>query len=322
MEYRSVKKRGRPLRIISVLVGLLVLAFAVYPAEVAKAQGVCGVLSIPESQREQNSDWTRFNISRSLSGDLGSWNLKIATSSDGSTRVTGSILPVEESTPKESTIPCGESLCTEKLPFKIRFLLPDQTSGTSILEGTRRIRITITFPGGQLNPGVIEIPQGSSGNTSAPDDSVSRPEPGSPQPEEGSKGESSQPNSFLTDEEQKMLELVNKERERAGLSPLVADQSLTRLARLKSRDMIEKDYFSHTSPTYGTPFDMMKEAGVKYMTAGENLAGDSTVERAHTGLMNSEGHRRNILNPSFKKIGIGIIEGGPYGLMFTQMFTG
>jgi uncharacterized protein YkwD len=72
----------------------------------------------------------------------------------------------------------------------------------------------------------------------------------------------------------------------------------------------------------GSPFDMMKNAGVTYRWAGENIAGAASVDRAHNGLMNSEGHRANILNSNFTHIGIGIVPGGPYGMMFTQMFIG
>lgn len=119
-----------------------------------------------------------------------------------------------------------------------------------------------------------------------------------------------------------MIDLVNQERINAGLAPLKVDLKLVDLARLKSQDMIDNNYFDHYSPTYGSPFDMMKKAGVTYRTAGENLAGNQTVERAHRALMNSEGHRRNILNPNFTHIGIGIKDGGPYGKMFTQLFVG
>lgn len=126
----------------------------------------------------------------------------------------------------------------------------------------------------------------------------------------------------LTAAEQQMLNLVNAERAKAGLSPLKADLQLTKLARLKSQDMINKNYFSHQSPTYGSPFDMMKSYGVTYKTAGENLAGNSSVQAAHTALMNSSGHRANILNGSFTHVGIGIMSGGNYGMMFTQMFVG
>jgi uncharacterized YkwD family protein len=126
----------------------------------------------------------------------------------------------------------------------------------------------------------------------------------------------------MTAKEQEMLNLVNQERAKAGLNPLEPDMELVKLARMKAQDMIDNGYFAHQSPTYGSPFDMMRSAGITYRTAGENLAGAGTVQRAHTALMNSDGHRRNILNPAFDHVGIGIIEGGPYGLMCVQMFTG
>jgi uncharacterized YkwD family protein len=119
-----------------------------------------------------------------------------------------------------------------------------------------------------------------------------------------------------------MISLVNQERQRAGLKALAVDQRLVRLARLKSQDMVDKGYFSHQSPTYGSPFDMMKNAGVSYRWAGENLAGAGSVDRAHESLMNSSGHRANILRPEFTHIGIGVVSGGPYGKMYTQMFIG
>jgi len=126
----------------------------------------------------------------------------------------------------------------------------------------------------------------------------------------------------LTEDEQRMLQLVNEERVRQGLSPLQVDMELTRLARLKSQDMVDNQYFSHDSPTYGSPFEMMEQYGIEYRAAGENLAGNRSVEAAHEALMNSEGHRANILNASFTHIGIGIVEGSPYGKIFTQMFIG
>jgi uncharacterized YkwD family protein len=130
------------------------------------------------------------------------------------------------------------------------------------------------------------------------------------------------PAAGLTAAEQQMLDLVNAERAKAGLTPLKADPQLTKLARMKSQDMINRNYFSHQSPTYGSPFDMMKTYGVTYRTAGENIAGNHSVQAAHTALMNSPGHRANILNPNFTHIGIGIQQGGNYGMMFTQMFVG
>jgi uncharacterized YkwD family protein len=119
-----------------------------------------------------------------------------------------------------------------------------------------------------------------------------------------------------------MFDLVNQERSKSGLKPLQIDMSLVKLARMKAQDMIDNNYFSHTSPTYGSPFDMMKAAGVQYRYAGENLAGAPTVDAAHTNLMNSSGHRANILNSNYTKVGIGVVSGGPYGKMFVQMFTG
>lgn len=119
-----------------------------------------------------------------------------------------------------------------------------------------------------------------------------------------------------------MLQMVNAERARVGAAPLVPDEELTRLARLKSADMVENGYFSHYSPTYGSPFDMMRRAGISYRVAGENIAGAPSVSSAHEALMKSEGHRKNILNPAFTHVGIGIVQGGPYGMMFCQMFVG
>lgn len=142
---------------------------------------------------------------------------------------------------------------------------------------------------------------------------VSEPEP-EPKPTPAPDG--------MTDKEKEMLDLVNQERMKVGLKALEPDMELVKLARMKAQDMIDKGYFAHQSPTYGSPFDMMKAAGIAYHTAGENLAGASTVARAHTALMNSEGHRRNILNSAYDHVGIGIIEGGHYGLMCVQMFTG
>lgn len=133
---------------------------------------------------------------------------------------------------------------------------------------------------------------------------------------------SSSGNAYASQEELYMLELINKERTSRGLNPLKMDNDLVRLARLKSKDMIDNNYFSHHSPTYGSPFDMMRDFGIQYKYAGENLAGNRSVEAAHQALMNSEGHRANILKPEYNYIGIGIVDGGPYGKMITQLFVG
>jgi uncharacterized YkwD family protein len=130
------------------------------------------------------------------------------------------------------------------------------------------------------------------------------------------------PSTGLPAEETKMVNLVNQERMKQGVKPLGVNMVLVSLARNKSRDMVAKNYFSHTSPTYGSPFDMMRNAGVSFKTAGENIAGAATTESAHQSLMNSQGHRANILNSAFSQIGIGIAPGSMYGNIFTQMFIG
>jgi len=128
------------------------------------------------------------------------------------------------------------------------------------------------------------------------------------------------PAQNLTSDEQRMVTLVNQERRKNGLNSLTVDLELTKVARLKSKDLVNNDYFSHYSPTYGSPFDMMKTFEIEYVSAGENLAANSNVDSAHRALMNSEGHRQNILNPDFTHVGIGIVPSDKYGLMFTQMF--
>ncbi len=141
-----------------------------------------------------------------------------------------------------------------------------------------------------------------------------QPEP-QPDPQTG-------PGNGLTVDEQQMINLVNQERARRGLAPLKVNLDVVKVARLKARDMVENNYFSHTSPTYGSPFDMLRQLGISYRYAGENLAGAPTVEIAHQNLMNSPGHRANILNPNFKEIGIGVVSSSRYGKIFVQMFTG
>jgi uncharacterized protein YkwD len=122
------------------------------------------------------------------------------------------------------------------------------------------------------------------------------------------------------DLEARMLELVNRDRVAAGLKPLAADPELTQVARRHSADMFARGYFAHNTPEGIDPFERMHEAGIRFDTAGENLALAPTVEVAHTGLMNSPGHRANILRPEFGRVGIGILDGGIRGLMVSQEF--
>ena len=122
------------------------------------------------------------------------------------------------------------------------------------------------------------------------------------------------------DLEAEMLTLVNQERMERGLKPLQADPELTAVARAHSKDMFARGYFAHINPEGKTPFDRMKDAHVPFLSAGENLALAHSLAIAHNGLMNSPGHRANILNLSYGRVGIGILDGGFYGLMVSQEF--
>jgi uncharacterized YkwD family protein/spore coat assembly protein SafA len=116
--------------------------------------------------------------------------------------------------------------------------------------------------------------------------------------------------------------LCNKEREKQGIKPLKLGRDITRVAQVKSDDMARGNYFSHQSPTYGSPFDMLKKYGVTYKTAGENIAkGQKTPEMVVASWMKSEGHRKNILNPNFKEMGVGYATGNGT-VYWTQIFIG
>lgn len=126
-----------------------------------------------------------------------------------------------------------------------------------------------------------------------------------------------------TSVQNEILNLVNAERSNLGLKPLKLNWELSRVAKIKSEDMAHEGYFSHTSPTYGTPFEMMKHFGIKYKTAGENIAaGQKTPKEVMRAWMNSTGHRANILNKNYTEIGIGKATGGSYGIYWTQQFIG
>lgn len=152
-----------------------------------------------------------------------------------------------------------------------------------------------------------------------------QPKPAEPAPEQPAKPtpevkpeqpvNTSNAKHSLSAEEIQMIELVNQERQKAGLKPLTIDVDLAYVARVKSKDMHDNKYFSHQSPTYGSPFDMMRSFGIQYRGAAENIAKNNSVTAAHNAFMNSEGHRKNIMNPSLTHIGIGIYNG-----YYTQMF--
>lgn len=126
----------------------------------------------------------------------------------------------------------------------------------------------------------------------------------------------------MNSDEKEVFDLINKQRTQNGLAPLKENIELQRVARIKAQDMVNNNYFSHTSPTYGSPFDMLKSFKISYNTAGENIAGNSSNSSAVTAWMNSPGHRANILNSSFNQTGIGVATGSKYGKIYVQMFIG
>lgn len=121
--------------------------------------------------------------------------------------------------------------------------------------------------------------------------------------------------------QEKMIELINKERQKAGLPQVYYDESLTLLAQEHAKDMLERGYFSHYTPEGFSPFDRMEQSNIEYLSAGENLAFAPDVQIAMDGLMESPGHRENILSPSFGRVGVGVLDAGIYGKMFVQEFT-
>lgn len=123
--------------------------------------------------------------------------------------------------------------------------------------------------------------------------------------------------------QKEVLRLVNVERSKRGLNELTLNTELSKVATLKSQDMINKNYFSHTSPTYGSPFDMMKKFNISYKTAGENIAmGQKTPAQVVEAWMNSEGHRANILNKNHTDLGVGVAKDSKGTIYWTQMFIG
>ncbi|QPC48159.1 SafA/ExsA family spore coat assembly protein [Mangrovibacillus cuniculi] len=121
--------------------------------------------------------------------------------------------------------------------------------------------------------------------------------------------------------ESEVVRLTNVERQKQGLPALKQDWQVARVARYKSADMRDNNYFSHTSPTYGSPFDMMRNFNVSYRSAGENIAaGQPTAAEVVRDWMNSPGHRKNILSSGYTHIGVGYAKGGSYTHYWTQMF--
>ncbi|AUJ25414.1 CAP domain-containing protein [Virgibacillus dokdonensis] len=150
---------------------------------------------------------------------------------------------------------------------------------------------------------------------------VQQEKPSNQQVQEKEKQEPSQTDkSELSQFEQEVVDLTNQERAKQGLPALKVDTELSKVARAKSKDMAANGYFAHNSPTYGSPFDMMKQFGISYSTAGENIAkGQRSPQEVVNAWMNSQGHRENIMNAKFTHIGVGYVEQGNH---WTQQFIG
>ncbi len=163
-------------------------------------------------------------------------------------------------------------------------------------------------------PGTVQQPK--MGGATPPRAST----PATPAPPPAQQQPAGQSTASIGSVAMQVIDLTNKERQKNGLAPLKADPSLSRVAQAKTNDMNAKRYFSHTSPTYGSPFDMMRDFGVTYRTAGENIAmGQPTAQQVVNAWMNSEGHRKNILSPNYTNIGVGFTKTGNY---WSQMFIG
>jgi uncharacterized YkwD family protein len=138
----------------------------------------------------------------------------------------------------------------------------------------------------------------------------------------GSGGGTNPGTGNVSADEADVLNLINRQRANSGLQPLAIDPQVQNAARLKAKDMADNHYFDHNSPTYGSPFDMLKSFGVSYRTAGENIAANSSNTGAVTSWMNSSGHRANILNGNYNYTGIGVASDVQYGKKYVQMFIG
>ena len=175
-------------------------------------------------------------------------------------------------------------------------------------------------------PNVPSKPESTPNNPSTTPQQKPESTPSTPSTTPEQKPESTpeqKPSTDFSSYQQQVLDLVNAERTKRGISALTLDSNLSSVATKKSQDMVNKNYFDHTSPTYGSPFDMMKQFGISYRTAGENIAkGQKTPQEVVTAWMNSEGHRKNILNPNFTNLGVGIAKDSKGTTYWTQMFIG
>ena len=126
----------------------------------------------------------------------------------------------------------------------------------------------------------------------------------------------------LTNDESELLTLINDERKKNNLTPLIIDENLQNVARLKAKDLVEYNYFSHTSPTYGSPFEMLKNHNITYKIASENIAGNPSLSGALDSWISSESHKNNILNNDYNYTGIAVVDSIAYGKVIVELFIG
>lgn len=194
----------------------------------------------------------------------------------------------------------GDSLWKIAKRYNIRF--------SDLCEANRHLRNqSLIFPYER-----VKLPHGSEGESTNQNSNVDVIQEGKEQLMD----------SETTNQATEVLNLVNKERKKNGLKELILDNQLTSVANIKAKDMADKGYFSHNSATYGSPFEMLQRFGIEYSTAGENIAGgQSTPQEVMTDWLNSSGHRANILNSNYSKLGVGFYEGGQLHTYWVQMFT-
>jgi uncharacterized YkwD family protein len=205
----------------------------------------------------------------------------------------------------------GPAPCPAIQNYEVKTIYPSNIQDIEkwvqfILEQTGNAELTKLI---QQKPVTVTV-QKPSTNVQTP---VSKPATQAPAPSQKANNEAG-----LKAYEQQVVDLTNKERAKYGLPPLKVDLALSKVAREKSRDMAVNHYFSHNSPTYGSPFDMMRKFGISYTAAGENIAkGQRTPQEVVAAWMNSAGHRANILNKNYTHIGVGFEENG---YIWTQQF--
>lgn len=165
-----------------------------------------------------------------------------------------------------------------------------------------------------IHPGdKVQLPDKNTGTGTTQDSSADHIE----------SGDNAATESDTSQQAQEVLKLVNAERSKQGLKSLMLSSNLTSIANTKAKDMAVNNYFSHTSPTYGTPFQMLQSFGISYKSAGENIAaGQKSPQEVMQAWMNSSGHRANILNSSYTELGVGYYTGGSYGTEWVQLFIG